>query len=121
MGHSAFDLADEYDYGRANQWPGGEPAEANVSAVANPARVKWHQLVTAGPAAPTRRNPDCTKTDPGPNPAAPGVVGTFEGARYSHCGIYRPVWDCKMRQTLAPFCPVCTAAIVATLRPFAAP
>jgi IgA Peptidase M64 len=121
MGHSAFHLADEYDYGGPTRWPGGEPAEPNVSAEADPARVKWRALVTAGPAAPTRANPDCARTDPGPSPVAANVVGTFEGARYSHCAAYRPVWDCKMRTTTAPFCPVCSDVIVRTMAPFAKP
>ena len=121
LGHSAFGLADEYDYGGPDGWPGGEPGEANVSAVSNPATVKWSALVTAGPANPTRANPDCTGTDPGPSPVADGIVGTFEGAKYSHCGVYRPVWNCMMRDTGAPFCPVCRAEIVDVMVPFSAP
>lgn len=118
MGHSAFHLADEYDYGGPARWPGGEPEEPNVSAVADPRRVKWRKLVTAGRAKPTRANPDCARTDPGPSPVAATVVGTFEGARYSHCAAYRPAWDCKMRTTTAPFCPVCADVIVKTMAPF---
>ena len=121
MGHSAFHLADEYDYGRSDHWVGAEPTEPNVSLEADPTRVKWRALVTAGPAKPTRANPDCTRTDPGPSPVAAGVVGTFEGARYSHCGAYRPVWDCKMRTTTSPFCPVCADVIVKTMAPFGKP
>jgi hypothetical protein len=118
MGHSAFHLADEYDYGGPSRWAGGEPTEPNVTAEADPSRVKWRAFVTAGPALPTRANPDCARTDPGPSPVAANLVGTFEGARYSHCGAYRPVWDCKMRTTTAPFCPVCADAIVKTMAPF---
>ncbi len=121
MGHSAFGLADEYDYGQSDNWSGGEPVEANVSAVSDPKRVKWRALVTAGPAKPTRANPDCTSTDPGPSPVGAGIVGTFEGGRYHHCRVYRPVWNCKMRETQAPFCPVCQAEIIRTLQPFTRP
>lgn len=121
MGHSAFGLADEYDYGGPDAWPGGEPGEPNVTADSNPATVKWSALVTAGPANPTRANPNCATTDPGPSPVAAGAVGTFEGARYSHCGAYRPVWNCMMRETSQPFCPVCTDAILDTMAPFAQP
>lgn len=121
MGHSAFDLADEYDYGGPDRWTGGEPGEVNVSQVADPSRVKWRSLVTAGPAVPTRSNPDCTRTDRGPSPVGPGIVGTFEGARYSHCGVYRPTWACKMRRATDPFCPICESAVALTLRRFAAP
>lgn len=121
LGHSAFGLADEYDYGGPDNWPGGEPAEANVSAVSDPAAVKWSAFVTAGPDNPTRANPDCTDTDPGPSPVAAGTVGTFEGAKYSHCGVYRPVWNCMMRDTGAPFCPVCRQEIIDVMAPFSAP
>lgn len=121
IGHSAFGLADEYDYGGEDEWPGGEPGEPNVSAVSDPATVKWSGLVTAGPDNPTAPNPDCTTTNPGPSPVPDGTVGTFEGAKYSHCGIYRPVWNCMMRDTGAPFCPVCTETIVDTMAPFVQP
>lgn len=121
MGHSAFGLADEYDYGGPDNWPGGEPGEPNVSAVSDPATVKWSALVTAAPANPTRSNPDCTTTDPGPSPVPAGTVGTFEGAKYSHCGAFRPVWNCMMRDTGAAFCPVCTDTILNVMTPFAQP
>lgn len=112
LGHSAFGLADEYDYGGPDTFEAGEPGEPNVTTDSNPATCKWSALVTAGPGNPTRANPDCTATDPGPSPVAAGTVGTFEGAKYSHCGCYRPVWNCMMRDTGAPFCPVCTDTIV---------
>lgn len=121
MGHSSFGLADEYDYGGPDDWPGGEPGEPNVSAEPDPAAVKWSALVTAGPASPTRANPNCGTTDPGPSGVAAGTVGTFEGAKYSHCGVYRPVWNCMMRDTGAPFCPVCTDRILTVMAPFAQP
>jgi hypothetical protein len=121
MGHSAFGLADEYDYGHGDRWSGGEPAEPNVTAQADPRRVKWRALVTAGPASPTRKNPDCSRTDPGPSGVPAGTVGTFEGAYYRRCAVYRPVWNCKMRETRADFCPVCVAEISRTLQPFATP
>ncbi|MFA7441278.1 MAG: M64 family metallopeptidase [Sphingomonadaceae bacterium] len=121
IGHSAFGLADEYDYGGPDDFPGGEPAEPNVTIESNPASVKWSAHVTAGPDNPTRANPDCTTTDPGPSPVAAAIVGTFEGAKYSHCGAYRPVWNCMMRDTGAAFCPVCTQTILDELAPFAQP
>jgi hypothetical protein len=122
LGHSAFGLADEYDYGRNAHLPpsGGEPAEPNASLMHDPTRVKWRAHVTASGATATRRNPNCANTDRGPSPVPPATVGTFEGARYHHCGIYRPVWDCKMRTTTSQFCPVCTAAIVRVMSKFAA-
>lgn len=121
LGHSAFGLADEYDYGGPNNYELGEPAQPNITIDSNPATCKWSALVTAGPANPTRANPDCSDTDPGPSPVPSGTVGTFEGAHESHCGCYRPVWNCMMRDTTAPFCPVCTAAIVTTMAAYNQP
>jgi hypothetical protein len=45
-------------------------------------------------------------------------VGAFEGARYFHCGIYRPEFNCKMRVLSLPFCAVCQRRIRQTLTPF---
>lgn len=119
LGHSAFGLADEYDYGGPDHGPGDEPKEPNVSVVADPTRVKWRAQVTAAGTSPTRRNPDCTQVDPGPSGVPASTVGTFEGAKYSHCGLYRPMWNCMMRDTGAPFCPICTSVILRVMAPFA--
>lgn len=112
LGHSAFKLADEYDYGGPDHWSADEPEEPNVTAMADPSRVKWRALVNAPPGSPTRRNPTCTAVDPGPNGFPGSTVGTFEGAKYSHCGAFRPSWSCMMRITSAPFCAVCTDQIL---------
>jgi hypothetical protein len=47
-----------------------------------------------------------------------GTVGLFEGADYYHCGVYRPEFDCRMRNTAKPFCGVCQQVIVKKLTPF---
>jgi hypothetical protein len=120
LGHSAFGLADEYD-DLTGAAPAGEPGEPNVTAEPNPVTVKWSAFVTAGPASPTRANPNCAMVDPGPSPVPAGTVGTFEGADRRHCGRYRPVWTCMMRDTGQPFCPVCTQTILDTMAPFAQP
>ena len=119
LGHSAFGLADEYDYGGPGHWPGGEPPEPNVSAMADPAQVKWRQLVNAPAGSPTRRNPNCAASDPGPSGLPAGTIGTFEGAKYTHCGAFRPSWNCMMRMTSAPFCAVCHDRIVQVMGRFA--
>ena len=122
MGHSAFGLADEYGYNGDNQTYGGsEPFQPNVTTESDPALVKWSALVTAGGDDPTMANADCTTTNGDPSPVAAGIVGTFEGANHWHCGLYRPVYRCMMRATSAPFCPVCTKAILDTMAPFAVP
>lgn len=120
LGHSAFGLADEYDYGGPDNFT-GTASQPNVSTDGNPATCKWSAMVTAGPANPTRANPNCGATDPGPSPVPTGTVGTFEGAKYSHCGCYRPVWNCMMRDTGAVFCPVCTDTIVGVMSTYNQP
>ncbi len=127
LGHSAFGLADEYDYystadedGHDN-YAGGEPGEPNVTAQADPAMVKWSGLVTAGAAVPTMSNADCGNPNNAPSPVAAGTVGTFEGARYFHCDAYRPEYSCMMRTTGSAFCAVCRQTIRNFYAAFAAP
>lgn len=125
LGHSAFGLADEYEYWRGcgsgetdrNNYSGAEPAEANVTANAT-ATIKWKHLLTPGVALPTSANPNCAQCHAAPSPVAAGTVGAFEGARYFHCGAYRPEFDCKMRTLSSAFCRVCRTRIHATLTPF---
>jgi hypothetical protein len=45
-------------------------------------------------------------------------VGTYEGAHYTHCGAYRPSYNCKMRILGEPFCAVCRREIHEYLIPF---
>ena len=123
MGHSYFGLADEYlfysdceDPARA-RYAGAEPPEPNVTA--DLAHLKWSSLVTPGVPLPTARNTGCAQCDPAPPEGVPpGVTGAFEGGQYYRCGIYRPAFNCKMRQTNEPFCAVCQAAIRRTLEPY---
>lgn len=124
MGHSIFLLADEYEYylgcdenePSQNVWPGGEPAAENVTSSPT-AADKWQDLLTTS-TLPTTSNPNCSECDTQANPAAASTVGTFEGARYHHCGIYRPQYDCKMRKLAFPFCAVCDRVIRETLAPY---
>jgi hypothetical protein len=119
MGHSAFDLADEYEYYRGctsgetdrNVHPAGEPTEPNVTLNADAATLKWRHLVTPGTAIPTTTHANCAICDPQAEPAPTGRVGAFVGAHYYHCGAFRPVFDCRMRTLGRPFCPVCQERI----------
>jgi IgA peptidase M64 len=131
MGHTAFGLADEYEYyagcgvdtDRDNH-PNVEPAEPNVTTDTNRSTIKWRDLVLPSTPLPTTTNPDCTQCDPrtGPPPPLPtDVVGAFEGAHYYHCGAFRPQFHCRMRALNNPFCAVCQRRIQSTLTPFLPP
>lgn len=126
IGHAAFQLADEYGYfegcgsneaGR-DTYAGPEPAEPNVTANADRAAIKWAGLISAATPVPTTQNADCSDCDPQPNPHAVGTVGAFEGAHHFHCGVYRPEFNCRMREIDAPFCAVCRERIRRVLTPF---
>lgn len=127
MGHAVFGLADEYDYYSTadeeghDTYTGGEPGEPNVSTEADPALVKWSGQVTAGPAVPTMANADCGNPNDAANPVADAIIGTFEGAQYFHCGLYRPQYRCRMRVSTRPFCAVCQQVIRNFYATFAAP
>ncbi len=125
MGHSAFGLADEYDYWAGcgvdtdrNNHPPGEPGQPNVTLDSNRATNKWRDLIAAATPMPTMANPDCTQCDRRPSPVPAGTVGAFEGAHYYHCGAYRPEYDCRMRALGQPFCAVCERVIERALQPF---
>ena len=123
LGHSAFDLADEYEYwagcgvdtDRANH-PPGEPAAVNVTTTLTP--LKWSALVASGTTVPTTTNANCAVCDPQPSPVAATTVGAFEGAHYYHCDAWRPQFHCKMRALNFDFCAVCRKRIKQVLGPF---
>lgn len=127
LGHSAFGLADEYEYyagcssGEAGHdvYTGGEPVEPNVTRNTNPASIKWKAVLSSpADALPTTANANCAQCDPQPNPRAPDYVGAYEGARYMHCGCYRPSYNCRMRVLGEPFCRACQKTIRDALAPF---
>jgi hypothetical protein len=83
IGHTAFGLADEYDYGSCSL--GSEPTEPDVTRNATRS-VKWGDLIAAA--------------TPVPTPAgayANGTVGIFQGAQYCPSGKYRPTENSRMR------------------------
>lgn len=90
LGHSFAGLADEYfssevayDEGFYNLKQ--EPWEPNITTLVN-FESKWKDLV-------------------------PDKAGVYEGGGYLAKGIYRPMDHCMMRD-YAPFCPVCSRAIL---------
>jgi hypothetical protein len=124
MGHAIYGFADEYPYwaacneGGHNNFVGAEPANANVTTVTDRATIKWGSLILPSTPMPTGPNLDCNQCDDTINPLFADAVGTFEGADYYHCGIYRPQANCKMRQLNQPFCEVCKQTIRQTLQPY---
>ena len=103
LGHAAFGLEDEYDYGLG--WPPfHEPAAVNVTLTrvsrsgSTPSRTRGRSV----------RNP---KRFAAPADGLPDGVGAFEGAMYHAFDVYRPAAKCRMRRVQDPFCPVCEAAI----------
>lgn len=143
LGHSFAGLGDEYyssDVSYVDFYEKGiEPWEPNVTALNDPANVKWKHLVTPGTPIPTpwqkaafdsleaergkldRLAPDYyEKREPlyqaaqnilKTDPWA-GAVGAFEGSGYASKGLYRPAIDCRMFSlSLVPFDPVCSDAI----------
>src|SRR5207248_1671077 len=89
LGHTAFDLADEYGgctAGQPNRYSGPEPTQPNVTTVTDRATTKWRGLIAATTALPTQSIPDCTVCAVPPSPVPAGTVGLFEDAQYNHCG-----------------------------------
>jgi len=103
FGHSFAGLADEYDYGSTstNCTPS---ATRNIDCPDRFPLVKWQIWVNAGTPIPTP-------------PMSPylNVVGAFEGAGYQVKGIYRPMFDCKMRSLGVALCPICKEAHILRL------
>jgi hypothetical protein len=118
LGHSAFNLADEYDDpGDQHHFSGTAPPEPNVTTITDPARVPWRSLATL-PLTPAVTNPDCSQPSEDGGVFGPTEIGLFEGARRHHCGIFRPAGDCRMRTSSTQFCTVCMEEGKRVLRRF---
>ncbi len=127
MGHTAFGFADEYCFYRGcgldtghDHYTGAEPGQPNITTVTDRSTIKWGSLIASTTAMPTMSNPDCTQCNNGPSLHPAGTVGTFEGAGYYHCGLYRGEYACRMRSLGNPYCAVCQAVIRRTLSPYMA-
>jgi len=127
MGHTAFHFADEYESFSGcssgevghERYAGNEPVEPNVTADISRAKLKWGNLVGAATGLPTTATPNCAFCDPlVTSPVPAGTIGAFEGARYFHCGAFRPEFNCRMRVLGQPFCGVCQDVIRRSLAPF---
>jgi hypothetical protein len=125
MGHTYFGLADEYEYFSGCATDHGhdkhsksEPSQPNITTNKDRAKIKWRDLIQASTPVPTTSNANCANCDPQPSPVPVGTIGLFEGGDYFHCGVYRPEFDCRMRNLNKPFCGVCQQVIVKKLTPF---
>ncbi|SHG73530.1 M64 family metallopeptidase [Massilia sp. CF038] len=107
IGHTAFALADEYDYGTCNT--SSEPTEGDVSRVWSRS-VKWGNLIAASTPVPTPAGSY-------PN----GTVGTFQGAQYCTSGKYRPTENSRMRTLGYPWHAVNERLVKAVFAKYAPP
>lgn len=104
FGHSFGGLADEYFYDddvMEDTYPTDvEPWERNITTLCD-FTGKWENLLPEGTPVPTR------PADMGRYP-----VGVYEGGGYSARGVYRPAFECRMRNNSYPvFCPGCVLAL----------
>lgn len=109
LGHKIGDLADEYTCYICDgsdddvSWTGGEPSQANCDDDSTLADIRWNDLIVSGTPLPTTVN------------TPPGVVGAWEGCKYSGADIFRPQTSCHMRTTGSDFCQVCHREMRAAL------
>ena len=102
LAHNLAGLGDEY-VGTVTYETGApikvEPWEPNITALHDPAALKWGDLVEPGTPVPTPMS-------------YAGKVGAFEGAGYESRGLYRPEASCIMGSRKTDnFCRVCQRAI----------
>jgi hypothetical protein len=104
FGHSFAGLGDEYyasevayeDYYNLEV----EPWEPNLTTLVGFDK-KWQDMLDPETPVPTPADTEYNKT-----------VGVFEGGGYTAIGVYRPFYDCTMKQAgYDRFCPVCIRAI----------
>ena len=104
LAHNLAGLADEY-VGAVTYEPAPavkpEPWEPNLTALHDPASLKWRELVDPSTPVPT---PD----------SFAGRVGAFEGGGYEARGLFRPEMECIMGSTRTgvTFCRVCQRGIL---------
>lgn len=105
FGHSFAGLGDEYFREGSDVLDGmyditKEPWEPNITSLVQFDR-KWKDQLPEGTPVPTPVTPE-----------SKGRTGVFEGGGYLTKGMYRPMYDCRMRTNAAPeFCPVCQKAV----------
>jgi IgA Peptidase M64 len=96
-GHVLANLGDEY----TDAYPGfPDTEEPNTTQQTNRLLIKWKAWISTNTPIPT------------PTTVGNGVVGLFVGAHYHTTNWYRPQLNCVMGSPGAPFCPVCSEALV---------
>lgn len=115
FGHSLFGLADEYDYDGADHYTGVEPFAPNATIATDRTTLKWADLVSTSTSVPTRRKTDCSSRGGSVN-APIDQVGTYEGAIYNGCDVFRPHPTSRMRESNKPFNVVNQQQIIRRLR-----
>jgi hypothetical protein len=108
LGHSFGALGDEYhdpgatSYDEEMFYPRGvEPWEPNITALLDPANLRWGDMVVAGTPIPTPATAEYADR-----------IGAFEGAGYQAHGLYRPCFDSIMfHKVHMGYCPVSERAI----------
>ncbi|MDK2126822.1 M64 family metallopeptidase [Parachitinimonas caeni] len=108
IGHTAFKLADEYDYGTCDT--SYEPSEVNATLQTSRSAIKWASLIPGNVSLPTR-----------PGSVANGTIGLFAGSRYCASGMYRPTENSKMRNLGQPWHAVNEARIKAVFAQYYKP
>ena len=89
--------------GRTRRVRGRRADRAQRHVQHQPASIKWKSVLSSlAHALPTTANANCSQCDPQRNPQAQDYVGAYEGARYMHCGCYRPSYNCRMRELGQP-------------------
>ena len=118
MGHTAYGLADEYPYYAGGNETGHDhhprrgAVEPNITVNTNRATLKWGWAVApTTAAADDDATPTARRSDSGRAPCPPAPSACSRGRGYFHCGVYRPEYDCKMRELGVPFCRVCRQVI----------
>lgn len=130
FGHSFGGLGDEYYISNVSYtdfYPKGiEPTDPNITALLDPANLKWKHLVKKDTPLPTPWGKDEYEKLNGKAQAdflqsrkmkLKSTVGAFEGAGYSVSGLYRPMLNCIMfSKGIIPYCKVCEDAIVTMIK-----
>ncbi|MFN8255303.1 MAG: M64 family metallopeptidase [Bacteroidales bacterium] len=106
FGHAFAALGDEYDGNAYRDYDmTAELWEPNLTNLVN-FESKWKSMLDEKTPVPTPLSPQYI-----------GKLGVFEGGGYREKGIYRPVFDCKMRSnSTKEYCPVCRDAVLKMLK-----